>query len=159
MRLAAELTALAPDLADATNRLFERITTPNWVLEWNLAPWLGESFRLGEHIRRELQDCNIYVLAFARITDDLIDGEAPRSNLRLAIALQSMIVRRFTGLFAATRDSRPPDGGRRNASGPISTTTWRNGSRRVWAKIRRPGSIRTTMRLSGAWRTGARSTR
>jgi hypothetical protein len=98
-RLAADLAAVAPELGAAAQRLFERVATPNWVLEWSLAPWLGETFRLAVDMRRELQACQLCLLAFARIADDLMDGEAPRSSLRLAAALQSMTTRRFAGLF------------------------------------------------------------
>jgi hypothetical protein len=37
-RLAADVAVIAPELGAAAQRLFERITTPNWVLEWSLAP-------------------------------------------------------------------------------------------------------------------------
>lgn len=99
----AELAGLAPELQDAGGTLFRRIVTPNWALEWGMPRWLGETFDLSEHITGELVMANAYMLAYIRITDDLADGDAPGSSVRLAVSIYHLWMRRYLRLFDEQR--------------------------------------------------------
>jgi hypothetical protein len=66
---------LAPGLYNQGQELFDRISTPNWALEWGLSRWLGEAFGLPELVIHQLVQANVFLLGFVRIVDDVIDDD------------------------------------------------------------------------------------
>ena len=85
-RFMSGLTGLAPELAEIGQISLERISTPNWALEWGLPLWLGDMLGLSEDVTLELEIANVYMLAFGRLADDLVDSTSmprvKRSELR-----------------------------------------------------------------------------
>lgn len=69
------LNGLLPGSDRAAEVLLSRIATPNWALEWGLADWVARPLRLNTATARGLLLANLYTLAWARLTDDLADGE------------------------------------------------------------------------------------
>ena len=55
----AALAACFPGLVEAGGDLLERVSTPNWVLEWGMPRWLGEMFNLPGEINQELLLSNV----------------------------------------------------------------------------------------------------
>ena len=54
-RFMSGLTGLAPELAEIGQISLERISTPNWALEWGLPLWLGDMLGLSEDVTLELE--------------------------------------------------------------------------------------------------------
>lgn len=98
----AGIDELVPDLLPAARELLDRVSGPNWTLEWNLAEWLGVAYGLPEAMRRRLLLSNIYLIAFARLTDDLADDEAchPESDIVLATSVHHLWLREYLGIFS-----------------------------------------------------------
>ncbi len=106
----SELTDLAPGLAEAGLDLFARICTPNWALEWGLSDWLGTMLGWPAEKERELRLSNLYMLAFARLTDDLADGENPSqpgTAAVLAATLHHLCFRSYIRLFDGSHLPEP----------------------------------------------------
>lgn len=102
-RFLTEVGDLVPDLVPAAQELLARISSPNWALEWGLAEWLGTAYHLPEPSRRRLLLSNVYLIAFARITDDLADGEArhPSSDIVLATTVHHLWLREYVRIFCS----------------------------------------------------------
>ncbi|UCF62391.1 MAG: hypothetical protein JSV37_06745 [Anaerolineaceae bacterium] len=62
-------------LSDAGQSILDKISAPNWTLEWFLPRWLGNSFGLSPDVIRALTLSNVLGLAFLRLVDDQVDGE------------------------------------------------------------------------------------
>ncbi len=69
------IVKMVPGLGTAIDKLLERISTKNWALEWGMVRWIGEAFALDEDIIKKLILANVYMLAFVRIVDDLVDDD------------------------------------------------------------------------------------
>ena len=69
------MTALSPANTAICHRVLERISGPNWTLEWSLPYWLGLTFGLTPAASQELVLSNVYGLAYVRLYDDLLDDE------------------------------------------------------------------------------------
>jgi hypothetical protein len=97
----AGIGELVPQLVPAAGDLLARVSTPNWALEWGLAEWLGRAYGLPEATRRRLLLSNVYLIALARVTDDLADGEArhPESDTVLATTLHHLWLRQYRRIF------------------------------------------------------------
>ncbi len=124
-RFLADLAALAPALGNTGRRLLTRIVTPNWALEWSLAYWVGTALSLPADVTRELVLSNVYMLAFGRLADDLVDGDEPKGALSLAVALYHLWIRQYVRLFASTRPIR--------VASPGSVVGDRRAAGRFWA--------------------------
>lgn len=51
-----------------------------WILEWNLAGWLGQAYGLDARLTDEISVSNLLGLASIRLRDDAEDGELPAST-------------------------------------------------------------------------------
>lgn len=70
--------------------LLERISPPQWRLEWFLPRWLGDAFGLDPAIADRITLANVLGLGALRLWDDLHDGECAADAVaagRLALAL------------------------------------------------------------------------
>jgi hypothetical protein len=83
----ATLERFPPPLADAGRRVLDRISTPNWTLEWYLPRWLSETFGLQPDVTRALVLSNVYGLTYIRLQDDLVDGEVDQASWKPTILL------------------------------------------------------------------------
>jgi hypothetical protein len=102
-RILGEIVALAPGLQTAASNLLRRIVTANWVLEWGMPRWLGETFNLPAKVIEDLVVANVYMLAYIRIADDLADGDEPASSLGLAVTIYHLWMRQYLRLFDETQ--------------------------------------------------------
>jgi hypothetical protein len=93
----------APEIRSAADDLLARISTPNWSLEWGLAQWTGEAYGLGAQQIANLDLANALLLAVARHTDDVADGESrlpARTAAVVNTALQQVWLQQVAALFA-----------------------------------------------------------
>ena len=90
-------------LADYGRRLLERISPPNWALEWSLPAWLGSVYGLDVSPIADLTLANVFGLAYIKLQDDLLDGEVGEDDRQAALLLSSVLHRKwllvYTGLF------------------------------------------------------------
>lgn len=101
-RYKTALAALPSRLRQSGLRLLERISTANWLLEWNLPRWLGEGLDLSPVMTGELIMGNVYGLAFVRIQDDLSDGESDderETTILLGRELYNRWIERYHPMF------------------------------------------------------------
>ncbi|MBM4458685.1 MAG: hypothetical protein FJ011_13100 [Chloroflexi bacterium] len=101
----AALAGLDRAATDAGWRLFDRIATRNWLLEWRLPRWLGESLDLGAEAAEALALANVFGLAYVRLRDDLADGETESADWAqtLAATLHDRWVAVYIQLFDGQR--------------------------------------------------------
>ena len=84
------------------SQLLERIATPNWALEWGLSHWMAEAYGLQVETAQNLLLSNVSLLAYARVLDDLADGETDEpvgDAVVLAAALQQQWTKCYLGMF------------------------------------------------------------
>jgi hypothetical protein len=97
------LGRLDPALIEAGDRLFRRIATDNWALEWSLPRWLGTALGLPPEQTQALILSNVLGLAYVRLQDDVVDGEvdpAIRDKATLlGTALHQQWIARYVPLF------------------------------------------------------------
>lgn len=97
------LERLPSPLAEVGHRVLDRISSPNWSLEWYLPRWLGDAFGLQPDVSRALVLANVYGLAYIRLQDDLVDGEIEQTSWKPAIllagALYHQAIRQYISLF------------------------------------------------------------
>ena len=90
-------------LAESGGRLLDRISPPNWTLEWSLPWWLGNVFELSATAVAALTLANVYGLGYIKLQDDLIDGEVGGDDRQAALLLSSVLHRKwllvYSGLF------------------------------------------------------------
>ena len=103
-RFDAAMAKLPAESAAAGRHLLERISTPNWTLEWSLPFWLGNALGLAPVSSRELVLSNVYGLAYVRLHDDLLDDEMGDLRLRdeadsLLETLYPLWISVYRGLF------------------------------------------------------------
>jgi hypothetical protein len=107
-RFGAVLAGEPADLAEFGARLLDRISPPNWTLEWSLPGWLGDALGLDASIVADLTLSNVLGLAYVRLQDDLSDGDVGEGDRLAALLLSSVLHRKwllvYTGLFPG--DSR-----------------------------------------------------
>jgi hypothetical protein len=85
------LNDLAQPLSDAGQHILDKISTPNWTLEWFLPRWLGNSFGLSPDVIRALTLSNVLGLAFLRLVDDQVDGENQVADLVTTLSLATRL--------------------------------------------------------------------
>ena len=99
----AALAAGPPALVEGSPRLLERISPPNWTLEWSLPGWLGDVVGLSAALTANLTLANVYGLAYVKLQDDLIDDEVGEGDRQAALLLSAVLQRKwllaYTGLF------------------------------------------------------------
>ena len=90
-------------LADCGGRLLDRISPPNWALEWSLPGWLGNAHRLDTPTIADLTLANVFGLAYVKLQDDLLDGEVGGDDRQAALLLSLVLHRKwllvYSGLF------------------------------------------------------------
>jgi hypothetical protein len=94
--------AITGELRDPAADLFDAIASSNWALEWGMADWLAEAYGLDERTVESLHLSNICMIAFARLIDDLADGEsrfAPGVATPLAVTLQHVWSSSYARMF------------------------------------------------------------
>jgi len=104
-RYMSAMDALPPGQGVTGQRLLKRISSMNWLLEWNLPRWLGEAFDLPTATTRELILANVYGLAYVRLQDDLFDDETEgewQETTLLAKALHDRWIEQYRPLFNRT---------------------------------------------------------
>jgi len=83
--------------------LCDRLTSPNWQVEWGLPRWLGESRGLPEATCARLVEANVFGLGYIRLTDDDQDGQAAtlgaESTRQLAERLYAAAISVYQGLI------------------------------------------------------------
>jgi len=89
------LAGQPPDLAELGTRLLDRISPPNWTLEWSLPGWLGGALGLDASSIAALTLANVYGLAHIKLQDDLIDGEMAGDDQRTALLLSTVLHRKW----------------------------------------------------------------
>jgi hypothetical protein len=103
-RFGRGLARWGPAVADAGDPLFAAVTTPNWALEWSLADWLADAYGLEREAADDLLLANVTLLAFARLMDDVADGESSlsaRESTPLATGLLHSCIGTYARLFTA----------------------------------------------------------
>lgn len=85
-RLLTAFDRRVPDQKSGVALLLDRITTPNWVLEWDSPRWVGEQCRLSPDVINELTYANVAMLAYIRVADDIADGDLGLSSTPIAEA-------------------------------------------------------------------------
>lgn len=78
------LARCRPDLVEFGSRTLDRVSPPDWTLEWSLPTWLGSAFHLATAQERQLILNSAWGLLSVRLSDDLQDGELPESAAALA---------------------------------------------------------------------------
>jgi hypothetical protein len=100
----AAIERLSPQLVNAGCHLLDRISTPNWTLEWYLPQWLGDAFGLSPEKIQALVLSNVYGLTYVRLQDDLVDDEVSQATrmttILLSTALYHLWMLRYVQLFA-----------------------------------------------------------
>jgi hypothetical protein len=90
-------------LADCGRCLVDRISPPNWTLEWSLPGWLGSVHGLDTSTIADLTLANVFGLAYIKLQDDLSDGDVGEDDRQAALLLSTVLHRKwllvYTGLF------------------------------------------------------------
>ncbi len=89
------LAVLPAPLAHVGRAVLDRISSPNWLLEWELPRWLGESFSLDTAVTRALVTANLFGLAAFRLLDDLLDGDVMLQDREAATLLATILHQRW----------------------------------------------------------------
>jgi hypothetical protein len=90
-------------LAECGSRLLDRISPPNWTLEWSLPGWLGSVYGLDTSTIADLTLADVFGLTYIKLQDDLLDGEVGGDHRQAALLLSSVLHRKwllvYSGLF------------------------------------------------------------
>ncbi|HEX8024823.1 MAG TPA: hypothetical protein VF484_01330, partial [Candidatus Limnocylindrales bacterium] len=101
----AAILAAGPGTRSLAERVWRRLDTDRWTLEWQLPRWLGAAFGLDPALAERLVTSNVLGLASVRIADDLADGEIPPEDARgapgLAAALYEAALAPYRARFEA----------------------------------------------------------
>lgn len=125
-RFVADFVEVAPNSTATSSYLFDRISTPNWALEWGLPYWLGKSLGLSTETTWEFLLSTLYLLAFARVADDLADGESTDGTEQyLSIMLYHLCVLQYSRLLNN-------DGDWADTANPASSTSSAQARLRFW---------------------------
>lgn len=76
----SEVSGFMPGFGDAARETLTAISRPNWAFEWGLPRWVGEAMGLAPETVESLVLADVYMLAFGRILDDVVDGEHQPSD-------------------------------------------------------------------------------
>ena len=58
----------------------ERISPPEWELEWSLPNWLGEPLKVDDSTIQAVTRANVYGLVYVCLSDDLLDNDIDEAN-------------------------------------------------------------------------------
>ena len=98
-QVGAVLAREPADLAGLGMRLLDRISPPNWTLEWSLPGWLGSALGLSAPTIADLTLANVYGLAYVKLQDDLIDGEVVEDDQQVALLLATVLYREWLRVY------------------------------------------------------------
>jgi len=87
-------------LGDCSRRLLDRISPPNWTLEWSLPGWLGRAHGLDTSIIADLTLANVFGLAYIKLQDDLLDDEVGGDDRQAALLLSSVLHRKWLLVYS-----------------------------------------------------------
>lgn len=103
-RFCAAVGAGTSELANLGRQVLDRISPPNWTLEWSLPGWLGDALELPATPTADLTLSNVYGLAYVRLQDDLADDEIAEEDRRVVLLLSTVLYQKwlqmYVGLFA-----------------------------------------------------------
>ena len=102
------LSALVPEVRTVARELLERVSTPNWGLEWGLPGWLSQTFAFSDLAQEELLLSNIYMIAYARLLDDLADQDSPANN-DCELVLESLLHHTWLRQYVLLFNDHAPD--------------------------------------------------
>jgi hypothetical protein len=89
-RFISEVSGFTPGLVNLAYETLVTISRPNWAFEWGLSRWVGEAMGLEPEAVESLVLANVYMLAFGRILDDVVDGEHRPSDQGLSHSALTM---------------------------------------------------------------------
>ena len=89
-RFISQVSGFTPGLVNAAYETLATISRPNWAFEWGLSRWVGEAMGVAPETVESLVLANVYMLAFGRILDDVVDGEHRPSNHGLSHSALTM---------------------------------------------------------------------
>ncbi len=98
---------LPPLFAADADALLARISPPRWALEWSLPRWLGDALSVEPAHSSELVLANVYGLAYIRIQDDLLDGDAPPAERVTAGRLSDALYPAWLAVYRRLLGSEP----------------------------------------------------
>jgi hypothetical protein len=104
----AALASEPSELVESGMRLLDRISPPNWTLEWSLPGWLGDALALAAPAVIDLTLANVVGLAYIKLQDDLIDGEMADDDQRAALLLSAVLHRKWLLAYTALFPSDSP---------------------------------------------------
>lgn len=81
-------------------RMLDRLSPPNWTLEWSLPGWLGASLGLPPPMVVDLTLANVFGLAYIKLQDDLIDHEIGDGDRPCALLLSTALHRQWLLVYA-----------------------------------------------------------
>ena len=93
-------------MADGGRRLLDRISPPNWALEWSLPGWLGNAHGLDISTIADLTLANVFGLAYIKLQDDLLDGEVGGDDRQAALLLSSVLHRKWLLVYTVPLSGR-----------------------------------------------------
>lgn len=94
------LTQAVPALADDAEQALARISPAQWLPEWGLPLWLGETFGLPPEAARTLALCNVFGLAYVKLQDDLYDDEIAPSAQKRTLILANLAYQQALARYA-----------------------------------------------------------
>ena len=89
-RFLSEVSGFTPSLVDTARETVATVSRPNWAFEWGLSRWVGAAMGLVPEAVESLVLANVYMLAFGRILDDVVDGEHQPSDQSLSHSALTM---------------------------------------------------------------------
>lgn len=99
-RFAAALAGEPAGVSELGAHLLDRISPPNWTLEWSLPTWLGSTLGLNTPLVTNLTLANVLGLATIKLQDDLIDGEIGEETRQAAQLLSTVLHRAWLLVYA-----------------------------------------------------------
>jgi hypothetical protein len=79
--------------------LLERISPPNWTLEWSLPGWVGDALGLPPEMIRAVTLGNVFGLAYVRLHDDLSDKHFMSEERSTMLALATRLYQRWLAIY------------------------------------------------------------
>jgi hypothetical protein len=103
---AVHLQHLPPDVAQLGLRLLQKLSPPQWALEWYLPKWLGDFYTLDPSITETLVLANLYGLVFIvlqdQVADEGLDSAESVQAVCLGTALHHLWIRQYVHAFASS---------------------------------------------------------
>jgi hypothetical protein len=100
----AGVNRVAPELLAPALLVLEKFARPNWTMEWYLPRWIGEVLSAPPLVWQPLMLSNLYGLAYVKLRDDLVDGEANAQDealLALSTAFHTLWTYEYRAQFGA----------------------------------------------------------